>query len=336
MILTGEIGATRTRLAAFETEGNNLQCVVEKAYLSQEHNELREIVDGFIKTEGIPVSSACFGVAGPVRNGRSKISNLPWVIDSGELASQLKLSSVGLINDLEAYAYGIDALEEKDFVTLSAGTEDCEGNRAVISARTGLGVAGLYWDGFRHHPFACEGGHADFAARNQLESDLLAYLQNKYGRISCERILSGPGIKNIYDFLRDTGKADEPEWLREQMSAAPDPPALISQLALANKAAICEQTLSIFVSVYGAESGNCALYFMSTGGIFIGGSIAAKNVSKMKDSVFMQSFLDKGRMSALLEEIPVKIVLNDDAGIMGSARFTLVQKAFRPTNRAIA
>ena len=336
MILTGEIGATRTRLAAFETEGNNLQRVIEKVYMSQQYGGLSEIVDSFVRTEGIPVHSACFGVAGPVRGGRSKLANLPWLIDSRELAQQLRLASVGLINDLEAYAYGIDALEQKDFVTLSAGAEDSEGNRAVISARTGLGVAGLYWDGFRHHPFACEGGHADFAARTPLEAELVAYLQNKYGRISWERILSGPGIKNIYDFLRDTGKAEEPEWLREQIGQAPDPPAVISQLALAGKAAICHQTLAMFVSIYGAETGNCALYFMSTGGIFIGGSIAAKIVPKMKDPVFMQSFLDKGRMSALLQEIPVKIVLNDDAGIMGAARFTLVQKAFRNPTRAIA
>lgn len=336
MILTGEIGATRTRLAAFETEGNNLQRVVDKVYLSQEHSGLREIVDAFIRTEGIPAHSACFGVAGPVRGGRSKISNLPWIIDSRELATQLKLPSVGLINDLEAYAYGVDALEEKDFVTLNAGAEDSEGNRAVISARTGLGVAGLYWDGFRHHPFACEGGHADFAPRNQLESELLAYLQNKYGRISCERILSGPGIKNIYDFLRDTGKAEEPDWLKEEMRVAIDPPALISQHALAKKADICDQTLAIFVSIYGAETGNCALYFMSTGGIFLGGSIAAKIVPKMKEPLFMQAFLDKGRMSTLLREMPVRIVLNDDAGLLGAARFTLIQKAFRSTNRAIA
>src|ERR1700720_217192 len=281
MILAGDIGGTRTRLAAFQTEGNKLQCVVEKISRSQEHKGLAEIVTDFIKTEGIPVQSACFGVAGPVRGGRSKISNLPWIIDSRELAQQLKLNSVGLLNDLEAYAYGIDALESKDFITLGEGAEDAEGNRAVISARTGLGMAGLYWDGFRHHPFACEGGHADFAPRNDLQMELLAYLQKKYGRISCERILSGPGIKNIYDFLRDAHKAEEPEWLRSQLSAAPDPPALISQMALEGKAAICDQALSVFVSVFGAESGNCALNFMSTGGIFIGGSIAAKIVSKM-------------------------------------------------------
>ncbi|GAC1439090.1 MAG: glucokinase [Terriglobales bacterium] len=333
MILAGEIGGTRTRLAAFETEGNKLSCVVEKIYMSHEHGSLADIIVKFIMSEGIPVHSACFGVAGPVRNGHSKISNLPWTIESKELAKQLKLSSVGLLNDLEAYAYGIDALESKDFVTLSEGSEDPEGNRAVISARTGLGVAGLYWDGFRHHPFACEGGHSDFAPKNVLEMELLTYLQKKYGRVSCERILSGPGIKNVYDFLRDSQKAEEPEWLKKQMTETTDPPALISQLASENKAAICDQTMALFVSIYGSETGNCALNFMTTGGIFIGGSIAAKNLPRMKDPVFMKSFFDKGRMVPLLKEMPVKIVLNDDAGLMGAARYTLVQKAFRTADR---
>src|ERR1700683_561611 len=334
MILAGEIGATRTRLAAFETEGNRLQCVGEKKYVSQQRDGLSGILADFIKTEGIPVHSACLGVAGPVRAGRSKISNLPWVIDARELAKQLKLNSVGLLNDLEAYAYGIDGLESKDFITLSEGTEEAEGNRAVISAKTGLGMAGLYWDGFRHHPFACEGGHADFAPRNDLQMELLAYLQKKYGRISCERILSGPGIKNIYDFLRDAQKAEEPEWLRTAMSAAPDPPALISQMALEGKAPICNQALSIFVSVFGAETGNGALNFMSTGGIFIGGSIAAKIVPKMKDPMLLACFLDKGRMGTILKDMPVKIVINDDCGMIGAARYTLIQKAFRTTSQA--
>lgn len=334
MILAGEIGATRTRLAAFEKEGSRLKIVVEKTYPSQQHSSLSEIISAFIKAEGVGVYQACFGVAGPVRRGRSKISNLPWVIDSRDLAKQLKLDSVGMINDLEAYAYGIDGLDSKDFVTLNEGSEDAEGNRAIISARTGLGVAGLYWDGFRHHPFACEGGHSDFAPRNALEMELLSYLQKRYSRISCERLLSGPGIKNIYDFLRDTKKADEPAWLRDQIAAGPDPPALISQLALEGKAAICDQTMTIFVSIYGAETGNVALNFLSTGGIYIGGSVAAKNVPKMKDPVFMQSFLDKGRMVGLLKEIPVMIVLNDDAGIIGAARYTLIEKAFRTQKRA--
>src|SRR6266704_481835 len=239
MILAGDIGATRTVLAAFQTEGSKLELVIGKTYKSQDHSGLQEIISTFVKSEGIPVHSACFGVAGPVRAGRSKISNRPWPID---------------------------ARESRDFVTLSEGVEDAEGNRVVISARTGLGIAGLYWDGFRHHPFPCEGGHADFAPKNDLEAELAKYLRTKHDHVSCERILSGPGIKNIYDFLRDTGKAEEPGWLQKQISEAPDPPALISQLALENKAQICDQTMKMFVGVYGSETGNCALNFMATGG----------------------------------------------------------------------
>lgn len=328
MILAGDIGATRTRLAAFQTEGNRLASVVQKTYASQEHSGLREVLVEFIRSEGIPVHSACFGVAGPVRGGQSKISNLPWTIDCRELATQLKLSSVGLLNDLEAYAYGIDALESKDFVTLSAGSEDAEGNRAVISAKTGLGMAGLYWDGFRYHPFACEGGHADFAPKTVIQVELFNYLQKKYGHVSCERILSGPGIRNIYEFLRDSHTAEESAEIREQIDSAHDASALIAQLALQGKAAICQQTMALFVSILGAETGNCALRYMTTGGIFIGGIIAAKNLEKMKDPAFLQAFLDKGRMAALLKDMPVKVIVNDDCGLIGSARYTLIKKAF--------
>ena len=334
MILAGDIGGTRTRLAAFDVEGSKLNRVVERSYLSQQHGGLAEIVASFVKTEGIPVHSACFGVAGPVRGGRSKISNLPWTINSRELAQQLRLESVGLINDLEAYAYGVDALESKDLVTLNAGLEEAEGNRAVISARTGLGVAGLYWDGFRHHPFACEGGHTDFAPRNELEIELFRYLLKKYGHVSTERILSGPGIKSIYDFLRDTKKAEEPGWLKEQMDKAPDAPALIAKTAQEKKVPICEQTMSLFMGVYGAKTGDCALSFMSTGGIFICGIIAARNLSRMQDPDFMEAFLSKGRMRGLLQDMTVTVVLNDDCGLMGAARYTLIQKAFGKARQA--
>lgn len=327
MILVGDIGGTRTRLAAFQTEGNRLECVVQKSYPSQEHDGLPEILPHFVRGQGIPVHSACFAVAGPVRDGRSKISNLPWTIDSRELATQLRLDKVGLLNDLESYAYGIDALDSKDFITLSEGSEDAEGNRAVISAKTGLGMAGLYWDGFRHHPFACEGGHADFAPRNDVEMDLFSHLQKKHGRISNERILSGPGIRNIYEFLRDTKVAEEPGWLKDEIAASSDVSATIANAA--PKAPICDKTMEIFVNVFGAETGNCALRYMTTGGIFIAGIIAVKNVEKMKAPAFMQAFLDKGRMGDLLKDMPVKIILNDDCGLIGAARYTLVQKAFR-------
>jgi glucokinase len=334
MILAGEIGGTHARLAAFETEGNKLHCVLDTVFESQQRTGLAEIVAEFVKTNGVPVDSACFGVAGPVRNGRCKISNLAWTIDARELAKQLRLQSVGLLNDLEAYAYGIDALGDEDFITLNQGAEDAEGNRAVVSARTGLGVAGLYWDGRRHHPFACEGGHTNFAPRNEVEDELLRYLRTKYTRVSYERIASGPGIKNIYDFLRETRRAEEPDWLKEQLQKAPDAPAAISLLAAEGKAPICDQALSLFVSVYGAHAGDCALTFMTTGGIFIGGSIAAKNLPKLREPAFMESFLDKGRMAELLKDMPVKVVLKDDAGIMGAARYTLIQKAFDRAGRS--
>jgi glucokinase len=268
------------------------------------------------------------GVAGPVRHGRVHLSNLDWVIEANALAQQLRLPTVGLINDLEAYAYGINVLESKDFVTLQEGQQDPTGNTAVISAGTGLGEAGMYWDGFRQHPFACEGGHADFAPRNDVETQLLRYLLKKHEHVSWERILSGPGVRNVYEFLRDTKTEDEPAWLAEQVKQAHDAPALVSQLALEKKARICERTMELFVGVYGAETGNCALKFMSVGGIYIGGSIAAKILPLMKQPLFMESFLSKGRMRPLLEEMPVKIVLNDDAGILGAAHYTLVQKAF--------
>jgi glucokinase len=328
MILAGDIGATHSRVAAFRPEGNKFPLIVEKIYDSQEYGGLADIARDFVRSEGIPAQSACFAVAGPVRGGRSKISNLPWTIDSKELAQQLNLKNVALINDLEAYAYGLDSLESNDFITLHAGSEDAEGNTAVISAGTGLGEAGLLWDGVRQHPFACEGGHADFAPRNDLEIDLLRYLLARYKTVSYERVLAGPGIKNVYDFLRDSKRAQEPDWLREQMGAAKDPPALISQLALENKAAICEQAMKIFVSVYGAEAGNCALKFMSLGGIFIGGSIAAKNIPLMKGPEFLEAFFGKGRMRPLLEDMPVKIVLSDEAGLLGAARYACLQKAF--------
>ena len=328
MILAGDVGGTNVRLAAFEVECSRLQCVVEKIYKAAEHQGIAEIIADFVKSEGIPVDRGCLGVAGPVRHGRAHLSNLDWTIEATTLAQQLRLPIMGLINDLEAYAYGINVLESKDFVTLQEGQPEPTGNTAVISAGTGLGQAGMYWDGFRQHPFACEGGHTDFAPRNDVELELLRYLITKHAHVSWERILSGPGVRNVYEFLRDTKTEDEPAWLAEQVKQAHDVPALISQLALEKKARICERTLELFVSIYGAETGNCALKFMSVGGIYIGGSIAAKILPLIQQPIFMEAFLGKGRMRPLLAEMPVKIVLNDDAGILGAAHYTLVQKAF--------
>jgi glucokinase len=328
MILAGDVGGTHVRLAAFDMERNRLNRVVENIYDTADYKTFSDAMMHFVKTEGIVVDRACIGVAGPVRRGRAKFSNLDWVIDARELAQQLRIPSVGLINDLEAFAYGISTCDSCDFVTLQEGAEDATGNTAVISAGTGLGVAALYWDGMRHHPFATEGGHADFAPRNDLELELARYLIKRYQHVSWERILSGPGIRNVYEFLRDTKVAEEPAWLSEQIKQAEDVPALISKSALEHRAPICEQAMELFVSIYGAEAGNCALRFMALGGMYIGGSIAAKILPLIKEPVFLNSFRSKGRMQALLEEMPLKIVLNDDAGILGAAHYTLVQKAF--------
>ncbi len=328
MILAGDIGGTFVRMAGFRTEGNALRLEVQRIYRGKSFGALSEIVSRFVGEEGMAVDRACFGVAGPVRAGRCKTSNLPWLIDARELAGQLRLPSVGLINDLEAYAYGIDALPARDFVTLSEGRPEAAGNMAVISAGTGLGEAGMHWDGWRHRPFACEGGHADFGPRNDLEVELYRYLAARYEHVSWERVLSGPGVLAIYEFLRDTRRGEEPAWLKSELAGHADPPALISRLALEGKAPLCEQTLDVFVGAYGAETGNCALKFLATGGVFIGGSIAAKIVPRMQAPAFLEAFLAKGRMRALLEDVPVKIVLNDSAGLFGAARCALIQKAF--------
>jgi glucokinase len=217
MILAGDIGGTSTRLALFEVMAGRLRLVVEQTYPSREHRGLDEIVTRFVAAHGLPVECVCFGIAGPVKHGRAETPNLAWVVDAKNLARGLGLPTVGLINDLEANAHGVAELEVKDFVVLNAGAPDAAGNAAIISAGTGLGEAGFYWDGQQQHPFACEGGHADFAPRNELEAELLRYLLTKFERVSYERVLSGPGLHQIYQFLRDTGRGEEHAWMVDEM-----------------------------------------------------------------------------------------------------------------------
>ena len=207
----------------------------------------------------------------------------------------------------------------KDFVTLNAGVADAEGNQAVISSGTGLGEAGLYWDGKKHRPFACEGGHSDFAPRNELEAELFRHLREKFGRVSYERVLSGPGLLNIYEFLRDTRRGEETAALAEEMRRA-DPAAVISRAALAGKYELCVKALDLFVSVYGAEAGNLALKMMATGGVFVGGGIAPKIIEKLKGPAFMEAFTAKGRMQPLLETMPVRVIMNEMTPLLGAAR----------------
>jgi|SRR5581483_5921276 len=319
MILAGDVGGTHARLAFFDVADGAFRLVSASVFPSREYSGLDEIVVKFVETSALLPDTACFGVAGPVRNGRVEASNLPWTIDSKRLAQELKLPSALLINDLEANAWGISALEETDVVALNQVKGNPVGNQAVISAGTGLGEAGMYWDGLKHHVFASEGGHTDFAPRNELEIDLLTYLRSKFGHVSYERIVSGPGLVNVFHFLRDTGRGTEPKWLTEKMAHS-DPAPVISQAALEGECALCEQAVDLFVSIYAAEAGNLALKIMATGGVYLGGGIAPKLLSKLAGPLFMQSFISKGRMQPLLESIPVKIIVNDNAALLGAAK----------------
>jgi glucokinase len=328
MILAGDIGGTSTRLAFCEMEGERLKLVAEQTYPSRAHRGLDEIVEAFVSARGLPVERACFGIAGPVRAGRVEASNLAWVVEAARLARGLGLETVSLINDLEANAYGIAALEAKDFLALNEGAPGAVGNAAVISAGTGLGEAGLYWDGRQHQPFACEGGHTDFAPRNELEMDLLRYLLRKYGHVSCERVVSGPGLQNIYEFLRDRGHGRESAAIREVMLKQ-DPSAVISQAALEGRCELSAQALDLFVSLYGAEAGNLALKIMATGGVFVGGGIAPKILGRLKGPAFMEAFTAKGRFKALLAAIPVRVILNDKTALLGAARYAALHASWR-------
>jgi glucokinase len=319
MILAGDIGGTNTRLALIEAKNEELQILFEETFPSRERMSLEAAIEEFLAAHSGELTRASFGIAGPVRSGRCEATNLPWVVDSKTVAKRLGLKHVGLINDLEANAYGIAVLQSKDFVILNRGARNARGNKALISAGTGLGQAGIYWDGEGYRPFASEGGHVDFAPRNHLEMELLEYSIKRYRRVSYERLISGPGLVHVYRFLRDTGKGEEPPWLAEQMRQD-DLAPIISRLALNGKSRLCRQALELFVSFYGAEAGNLALKLMATGGVYLGGGIAPKIISGLKEPEFMNAFTAKGRMRPLLEDIPVKVIMNPKTALLGAAR----------------
>ena len=324
MILAGDIGGTSARLAYFEQKQNRLHPVVEEVKHSHEYPSVQAAVLEFQNKHNYSVACACLGVAGPVQNGRVEAPNLPWVIDSSALEHALGIDKVYLINDLEANAYGLSELLEADFAVLASGDPKVEGNAAVISAGTGLGEAGLYWDGVEHHVFAAEGGHADFAPANEIQVKLWSFLRKKFGgHVSWERVLSGPGQYNIYEFLRETGRGTEESWLTEEMKAD-DPSAVISRNGLSGKSPLCEQAVNVFVEIYGAAAGNLALKFLAVGGVFIGGGIAPKILPKMKEPRFFEAFCDKGRLRSLLEKIPVRVVLNDKTALLGAGHVAMV------------
>jgi glucokinase len=319
VILAGDIGGTKTRLALVADEVDQYLPHAQDVFESGEHESLEAIIARFLSMHPVTVAHAGFGVAGPVKAGRSETTNLPWVIESKRLVSQFHWKSVALVNDLEAAAHGLALVTPADKVTLYAGAPNATGSMALIAPGTGLGEAGLYWDGVRHRPFAAEGGHTDFAPRDALEIELLQYLSARHEHVSYERVLSGPGIYEIYQFLRDAKHYPEPDWLREALNVG-DPPVAISQLALAGRSPLCAQALAHFVSLLGAEAGNLALKYLATGGVYIAGGIAPNILPSLRDPTFLESFLAKGRMRPSLAAIPIHVVLDESLPLKGAAR----------------
>jgi glucokinase len=324
MILSGDIGGTNTRLALFDLR-SGYKKISEAHFHSHNYSGLLDVLKEYLGQEKPQISQACFAVAGPIHDGVCRMTNLSWIIDSEELEKKLNVP-VFLINDLEANAWGLRVLSPEDFFLLQKGKPRQFGNAALISAGTGLGEAGLYWDGSKHHPFACEGGHSDFAPRDSLEVELFYFLQKIHSdHVSYERVVSGSGLHSIYKFLIESGHEEKNEEIQREMKEK-DPAFVISEWGQSKRDRACTRALALFISFYGAEAGNVALKFLAMGGVFIGGGIAPKLLDEMKKGIFIESFLSKGRFRALLEKIPVRVVLNDETALLGAAAYVHTKK----------
>lgn len=324
MLLAGDIGGTKTNLAVFSTEDADgwKKPLAEATFPSGRYLSLEALVAEFQQQHHFAIDRASFGVAGPVVNGRATITNLPWVLEEHHLKKALNIPQVSLLNDLTAIAHGVPYLAASDLHTLNAGHAVPEGALAVVAPGTGLGEAFLTWDGDHYRPHVSEGGHADFAPADELQLELLHYLQLRYNHVSFERVCSGKGLPNLYAFLKDSGHASEPSWLTEALAQASDPTPVIVENALdtAHACEICTMTLDLFVSILGAEAGNMALKVLATGGVFLGGGIPPRILPFLSEGRFMQAFLRKGRLSDVLIPVPVSVILNPNIALLGAAR----------------
>jgi glucokinase len=321
MLLAGDIGGTNTRLALYSDDA--MRVVREDSLPSRSFGALEDAVRAFLGPRPPRVAAATFGIAGPVIGGRVKTTNLPWLVDEQVLSKRLAIPCVRLLNDLVTIAFGAVAAPKSALVRLQGGPprRDKGATLAVIAAGTGLGEAALLWDGERHVPCGSEGSHGDFAPRNRLEWELFEFLAKRVkGRVSYERIVSGPGLGNVYDFFRDAKRMREPADVARAIDQAPDRNRAIAELGLQGKSRACKAALKVFTGVYGAESGNLALRFLATGGVFLAGGISANMSRLLATGPFLKAFRDKGRLSPLVEKVPVAIVLDPNIGLWGAAR----------------
>ncbi len=321
MLLAGDIGGTKTRLAVFTPEAGPRAPLAKATYSSIRYVSLEALVREFLASVSLTVERASFGVAGPVVRGHATITNLPWVMDEGQLQESLNLSSVKLQNDLEVIAHAVPILQQPDLHNLNEGEAVSGGTIAVIAPGTGLGEAFLVWDGSRYQAHASEGGHADFAPNNDREIELLRYLQKRFHRVSYERVCSGMGFPNIYAFLKDSGYAEEPSWLTERLATADDPTPVIFNGALEKRSPceLCVTAVDCFVSILGAEAGNLALKVLATGGVYLAGGIPPRILSTLDNGRFMEAFRNKGRLSDVLHRVPVHVILAPEAALLGAA-----------------
>lgn len=319
MMLAGDVGGTKTYLALYRYEkaSGTFAAQAEARYTTADYTSLGQLLKAFLTQTGQTVRRLAVGVPGPVRQLPVRAVNLPWLIDPQEMRRTTGVEHVHLLNDLEATSYGTRALAPEDVVALNPAAADPEGNVAVIAAGTGLGEGGLCWSGSRYVAIASEGGHTSFSPTSELEVELWRYLTARVGHVSWERIVSGPGLTSIYSFLRDSGRGEEPAWLRDELAAARDQAGVIAQAA--GRCDLAESALELFVSLYGAEAGNLALKLMATGGVYVAGGIAPRIASRLQQARFMESFLSKGRLRPALQQVPVSVVLNDKAALLGAA-----------------
>ena len=317
MILAGDIGGTHTRLALFD--GDPHEPLALRIYPSSEHSGLEEIVAAFLSEHPAHLDHACFDVAGPVRNGRAKTTNLSWVVDARQIAEAIDLPSVELVNDLVATAYGIAELTTADLETLNSGDPSIGGTLAVIAAGTGLGEAGLVWDGSRYHAIASEGSHSDFGPRSSLQVELYSFLARTESHVSYESVCSGIGLLTLRRFLGERSCTSDPAWLASAIRDG-NAAAAIASAGLTGVDPISAEALDLMVSIYGAEAGNLALRLVATGGIYIGGGIAPHILRKLRQRPFLDALTAKGRFRATLEHVPVHVILNEHAALLGAAR----------------
>ncbi len=318
-VLVGDIGGTKTVLAIAETDADGIRLIGDRRYASRDFASLEAVVARFFAETGRTCERAAFAVAGPVQDDRSEITNLPWAPSARDLEQALGLRTVRLLNDLEAVAWGIAALAPADFEVLHPGEPNPAGNACVVAAGTGLGEAGLYWDGTAHRPFATEGSHADFAPRDDREMALLRWFRGRYGYVNWDRVVSGMGIADSYDFLLERRGAGGSDPLRE--AAVEDKAAAIATAAADGSCPVCVETMQLFMELYGREAGNLALKHMAVGGVYLGGGIAPKNLDLLRRGPFLEAFFDKGLMTALMRRMPVKVILEQRAALFGAARF---------------